>query len=840
MATIASNMTPIKDMGAETPSTIGETPAAPVKYYVESKKHKVAILRERYDPGTDLFKPGDAVEVIFQQDEWYVGRHLVKETEHVFPAVQCDIVMPGDDAEIIEHDPRKKEELREATLPPWMYREKINAAKQRLQSRHQLPGAHDPAAAMHAAHQQYYAHAAHMAAEAAATQHHYPQHEDYFPVGGEEWPQDSAGLGSGFSTANFAYSSPADWHYHAQEGYQRQSTQESDDAVAAVAAASKRRPTLQKQQSFGGMSSPADWYYTPADQPHVPAPGLTNDSDDGLHMTQLSRQTTAPHPAAAFSPAEIMKAEVDAEVDAEISRTKAKIADQMKRLERLQRYGDKKDDKDALYNSNSSGGIMGAEVHDPLGEPSSLNDFLRRQRTSENFPVGVYAPGMAERVTARQEAAQKAAQAAAQMQAFHEKAAADAHMKNQAVAHIKALELLNQAQASIAAPPQAAAYRPPQVRYEEVAAIKGKEAAAYKGKGKEYLAGYEQKGAVAAKHHDRSRGKAGSGWTTPSNNSWGSHDKDNHHDEAVLSKGWRAKGHGKGSYPEKHKGHTKMVLGHRPPVIPINLEDGLTWEGRIENFRKEMTKRTNEFGVPFVAQDESQKYAASARKYLCTFVVQIPDDKVFYVAKRIIGPGGRHMMNIWSIVPSAKVRLRGRGSGFKEHDTGMEADEDLRLNVSVQSKEGFVMVKHLVASLLKRVYQEYQKITGKKKQIKLLEHPANPRLQEDQEVQDFMQKHPFFQLANAYQYNSVKDLDKPAAEGHDRYEPMLIRNRQGVRKGEEGNTENDTSKTTSTNNTTVSDNVEGMVESTSVKIEELEDVPPPPSAPVSSEGEAAE
>lgn len=38
--------------------------------------------------GGDLFQVDDVMEVLFQRDDWYVARHLIKETEHVFPASQ--------------------------------------------------------------------------------------------------------------------------------------------------------------------------------------------------------------------------------------------------------------------------------------------------------------------------------------------------------------------------------------------------------------------------------------------------------------------------------------------------------------------------------------------------------------------------------------------------------------------------------------------------------------------------------------------------------------------------------------------------------------------------------
>ena len=68
--------------------------------------------------------------------------------------------------------------------------------------------------------------------------------------------------------------------------------------------------------------------------------------------------------------------------------------------------------------------------------------------------------------------------------------------------------------------------------------------------------------------------------------------------------------------------------------------------------------------------DSSQKEG----KYTCRFDIQIENDKEFQVAKKIIGSKGSHMKNIIEACSkgmkygkeSTKLRLRGRGSGFKE------------------------------------------------------------------------------------------------------------------------------------------------------------------------------
>ena len=59
-------------------------------------------------------------------------------------------------------------------------------------------------------------------------------------------------------------------------------------------------------------------------------------------------------------------------------------------------------------------------------------------------------------------------------------------------------------------------------------------------------------------------------------------------------------------------------------------------------------------------------------KYTCKYEILIPNDKDFQVARRLIGSKGCNMKKILnecknnSINDNVKLRLRGRGSGYKE------------------------------------------------------------------------------------------------------------------------------------------------------------------------------
>lgn len=114
-------------------------------------------------------------------------------------------------------------------------------------------------------------------------------------------------------------------------------------------------------------------------------------------------------------------------------------------------------------------------------------------------------------------------------------------------------------------------------------------------------------------------------------------------------------------------------------------------------------------------------------KFLCTFVVGIPDTDPFEIKKRIFGPGGKNMKRIANRFQGCKLRLRGRGSGFVEWDTGAESTEPLQLNLSIPDRESYEAIKHEVGRLLQRQYQEYFKVCKRTVELTILEHPKNPK-----------------------------------------------------------------------------------------------------------------
>ena len=101
-------------------------------------------------------------------------------------------------------------------------------------------------------------------------------------------------------------------------------------------------------------------------------------------------------------------------------------------------------------------------------------------------------------------------------------------------------------------------------------------------------------------------------------------------------------------------------------------------------------------------------------KYIANYLVQIENEDTFRVCKRIIGAKGRIMKSIIGNFPSehkVKIRLRGKGSGYKEPDTKIESDEELQLSLSSVVKESFQQSCVMIEHLLSKIYKEHEKFS---------------------------------------------------------------------------------------------------------------------------------
>lgn len=100
-------------------------------------------------------------------------------------------------------------------------------------------------------------------------------------------------------------------------------------------------------------------------------------------------------------------------------------------------------------------------------------------------------------------------------------------------------------------------------------------------------------------------------------------------------------------------------------------------------------------------------------KYVSEFEVQIEDDSNFRVVRRIIGSHGQNLKRILydTCVSkgdySTRIRLRGRGSGYKEGEQQVEANIPLMLCISSLNLQTYLECNSAVERLLTKIYFDY-------------------------------------------------------------------------------------------------------------------------------------
>ncbi len=110
-------------------------------------------------------------------------------------------------------------------------------------------------------------------------------------------------------------------------------------------------------------------------------------------------------------------------------------------------------------------------------------------------------------------------------------------------------------------------------------------------------------------------------------------------------------------------------------------------------------------------------------KYTCKYEIEVPNCSEFQVARRLIGPKGKNMKKIIeTCAPESvyldrdtiKLRLRGKGSGFKEGPFNEESRDPLHLCVSSKYYDTFQLACAEAERLIQSVYIDYELLMKKK------------------------------------------------------------------------------------------------------------------------------
>lgn len=95
------------------------------------------------------------------------------------------------------------------------------------------------------------------------------------------------------------------------------------------------------------------------------------------------------------------------------------------------------------------------------------------------------------------------------------------------------------------------------------------------------------------------------------------------------------------------------------------------------------------------------------RKSQCQLTIGIEEERAFRVVRRLLGAKGAHVKAI-AEESGARLRLRGRGSGFKEGPAYEESTDPLMLCISAADADGYLLALHLTRLLLEEVFEAYR------------------------------------------------------------------------------------------------------------------------------------
>ena len=138
----------------------------------------------------------------------------------------------------------------------------------------------------------------------------------------------------------------------------------------------------------------------------------------------------------------------------------------------------------------------------------------------------------------------------------------------------------------------------------------------------------------------------------------------------------------------------------------MNFPFPLDFNKNVINFDKFTLNMNNK--IKFETHSSRDYYY----KYVCNYLVQIENDDNFLITKRIIGKNGCFLKKIIQEACikygdfSTKIRLRGKGSGYIEHN-GKESEEPLMLCVSSLNYPTYYNCCSLIDGLLKKIYNDY-------------------------------------------------------------------------------------------------------------------------------------
>jgi hypothetical protein len=112
-------------------------------------------------------------------------------------------------------------------------------------------------------------------------------------------------------------------------------------------------------------------------------------------------------------------------------------------------------------------------------------------------------------------------------------------------------------------------------------------------------------------------------------------------------------------------------------------------------------------------QSKWQGASRSEGKRQCQFTIGIEEEPTFRVVRKLLGPHGQHVKRV-AEASGAKLRLRGRGSGFREGHEQEESSDPLMLCVSAPDSRSYKVAVSLLSEHIEDVYNQYRKACPEK------------------------------------------------------------------------------------------------------------------------------
>ena len=174
-------------------------------------------------------------------------------------------------------------------------------------------------------------------------------------------------------------------------------------------------------------------------------------------------------------------------------------------------------------------------------------------------------------------------------------------------------------------------------------------------------------------------------------------------------------------HPMQYYNGMENLIMHQGMNMPLILNQNINNINNINNiFAIQLSNQPYNNQKPYSSNLNISIEEKNYGKFTCKYEILIPNDKDFQVARRLIGSKGCNMKRILNeckqsnnINDNVKLRLRGKGSGYKEGPQNKESEDPLHLCISAKNQEEMKRACELVDSLLDKIYDEYKKYCSK-------------------------------------------------------------------------------------------------------------------------------